>query len=65
MRDRRLGCRVAIPEIRRIGAMTERERDYVEAVASHYKDFSTRPERERQGCAMAEPPARQSVVRSM
>ena len=33
---------------RRIGARTERERDYIEAVAAYYKDFATRPERERQ-----------------
>jgi tetratricopeptide (TPR) repeat protein len=38
----------AIDEGRRIGAKTERERDYIEAVAAYYKDFSTRSERERQ-----------------
>jgi len=38
----------AIDEGRRIGAKTERERDYIEAVAAYYKDFATRPEKERQ-----------------
>jgi tetratricopeptide (TPR) repeat protein len=42
-------AQAAIDEGRRIGAKTERERDYLEAVAAYYKDFSTRPERERQG----------------
>ena len=41
-------AQAAIDEGRRIGAKTERERDYIEAVAAYYKDFSTRPERERQ-----------------
>ena len=41
-------AQTAIDEGRRIGAKTERERDYIEAVAAYYKDFSTRPERERQ-----------------
>ncbi len=41
-------ARAAIDEGRRIGAKTERERDYIEAVAAYYKDFSTRPEKERQ-----------------
>ena len=27
---------------------TERERDYIEAVAAYYEDFATRPERARQ-----------------
>ena len=38
----------AINEGRRIGAKTERERDYIEAVAAYYQDFATRPEKERQ-----------------
>src|SRR5262245_2190078 len=41
-------AQAAIDEGRRIGAKTERERDYIEAVAAYYKDFSTLPERERQ-----------------
>jgi tetratricopeptide (TPR) repeat protein len=41
-------AQAAIDEGRRIGAKTERERDYIEAVAAYYKDFSTRPEKERQ-----------------
>ena len=41
-------AQAAIDEGRRIGAKTERERDYLEAVATYYKDFTTRPEKERQ-----------------
>jgi tetratricopeptide (TPR) repeat protein len=41
-------AQAAIDEGRRIGAKTERERDYIEAVAAYYKDFATRSERERQ-----------------
>ena len=41
-------AQAAIDEGRRIGAKTERERDYLEAVAAYYKDFATRTERERQ-----------------
>ena len=41
-------AQAAIDEGRRIGAKTERERDYIDAVAAYYKDYSTRPERERQ-----------------
>src|ERR1700675_671277 len=41
-------AQAAIDEGRRIGAKTERERDYIEAVAAYYKDFATRPEKERQ-----------------
>ena len=41
-------AQAAIDEGRRIGANTAREREYIEAVAAYYKDFSTRPERERQ-----------------
>jgi tetratricopeptide (TPR) repeat protein len=41
-------AQAAIDEGRRIGAKTERERDYIEAVAAYYRDFATRPERERQ-----------------
>jgi hypothetical protein len=41
-------AQAAIDEGRRIGAKTQRERDYIEAVAAYYKDFATRPERERQ-----------------
>ena len=41
-------AQLAIDEGRRIGAKTERERDYIEAVAAYYKDFATRSEKERQ-----------------
>jgi tetratricopeptide (TPR) repeat protein len=41
-------AQAAIDEGRRIGAKTARERDYIEAVAAYYKDFATRPEKERQ-----------------
>ena len=44
-------AQAAIDEGRRIGAKTERERDYIEAVAAYYKDFATRPERDRQARA--------------
>jgi tetratricopeptide (TPR) repeat protein len=38
----------AIEQGRRVGAKTQRERDYIEAVASYYADFANRPERTRQ-----------------
>ena len=38
----------AIEQGRRIGAKTQRERDYIEAVATYYADFANRPERARQ-----------------
>ena len=41
-------AQAAIDEGRRIGAKTQRERDYIEAVAAYYKDFAAQPERERQ-----------------
>jgi tetratricopeptide (TPR) repeat protein len=37
-----------IAEGRRIGAKTQRERDYIEAVATYYEDWANRPERARQ-----------------
>src|ERR1700681_4034554 len=41
-------AQAAIDEGRRIGGKTEREREYIEAVATYYKDFATRSEKERQ-----------------
>ena len=41
-------AQAALEEGRRIGAKTERERDYIEAVAAYYQDFAKRTERERQ-----------------
>jgi tetratricopeptide (TPR) repeat protein len=41
-------AQAAIDEGRRIGARTERERDYIEAVAAYYQDFANKPEKERQ-----------------
>jgi tetratricopeptide (TPR) repeat protein len=41
-------AQAAIDEGRHIGAKTQRERDYIEAVAAYYKDFATHTERERQ-----------------
>jgi hypothetical protein len=41
-------AQAAIDQGRAIGANTQRERDYIEAVAAYYQDFATRPERERQ-----------------
>ena len=38
----------AIEQGRRTGAKTQRERDYIEAVAAYYADFASRPERARQ-----------------
>jgi tetratricopeptide (TPR) repeat protein len=38
----------ALEEGRRIGARTERERGYIDAVAAYYQDFAKRSERERQ-----------------
>ena len=36
-----------IDQGRRVGAKTQRERDYIEAVASYYADFANHPERAR------------------
>ena len=41
-------AQAAIDAARRAAPKTQRERDYVEAVAAYYQDFSTRSERERQ-----------------
>jgi len=41
-------AQAAIDEGRRIGAKTQRERDYIEAVAAYYQDFANRSEKERQ-----------------
>lgn len=41
-------AQVAIGEARRIGAKTERERDYIEATAAYYEDYANRPEKARQ-----------------
>jgi tetratricopeptide (TPR) repeat protein len=41
-------AQAAIDEGRRIGAKTQRERDYIEAVAAYYQDWAARPERDRQ-----------------
>src|SRR5205807_3126000 len=47
-------AQAAIDEGRRIGAKTERERGYIEAVAAYYQDFATRPGKQRQAsCAKA------------
>ncbi len=43
-----LSAQAAIDQGRRIGAKTERERDYLEAVAAYYQDWSNRSERDRQ-----------------
>jgi hypothetical protein len=37
-----------IEQGRKIGAKTQRERDYIEAVAAYYEDWANRPERARQ-----------------
>ena len=41
-------AQLSIDEARRIGPRTDRERDYVDAVAAYYVDFKARSERERQ-----------------
>ncbi len=41
-------AQAAIDQGRRIGAKTQRERDYIEAVAAYYEDWANRPERTRQ-----------------
>ena len=41
-------AQAAIDQGRRIGAKTQRERDYIEAVAAYYEDWANRSERERQ-----------------
>jgi tetratricopeptide (TPR) repeat protein len=41
-------AQAAIDEGRRIGAKTQRERDYIEAVAAYYQDWASRPEWARQ-----------------
>src|SRR6266487_6047548 len=38
----------AVDRGRQMGGKTERERDYLEAVAAYYEDFANRPERVRQ-----------------
>jgi tetratricopeptide (TPR) repeat protein len=38
----------AIDKSRKMGAKTQRERDYLETVAAYYEDFANRKERERQ-----------------
>jgi len=41
-------AQAAIDKARSVGAKTQRERDYLEAVAAYYEDFANRPERARQ-----------------
>lgn len=41
-------AQAALDEARRIGAKTQRERDYIEAVGAYYEDFANRPEKARQ-----------------
>jgi len=41
-------AQAAIDQGRKTGAMTQRERDYIEAVAAYYEDWANRPERTRQ-----------------
>ena len=41
-------AQAAIDQGRQIGAKTQRERDYIEAVAAYYEDWAQRPERTRQ-----------------
>ena len=41
-------AQAAVEKGRKMGAKTARERDYLEAVAAYYEEFTTRPERARQ-----------------
>jgi hypothetical protein len=41
-------AQAAIEQGRRVGAKTQRERDYIDAVATYYEDFANKPERARQ-----------------
>ena len=41
-------AQAAIEQGRRVGARTQRERDYIAAVAAYYDDFANKPERARQ-----------------
>jgi hypothetical protein len=41
-------AQAAIDKGRKLGATTQRERDYLDAVAAYYEDFANRPERARQ-----------------
>ena len=41
-------AQAAIEQGRRVSPKTQRERDYIEAVAAYYEDWSNRPERVRQ-----------------
>ena len=41
-------AQAAIEQGRRVAPQTQRERDYIEAVAAYYEDWSNRPERARQ-----------------
>ena len=43
----------ALAHARAMGAPTQRERDYIEAVGAYFKDFATRPERDRQAARAA------------
>src|SRR5205814_6057916 len=40
-------AQAAIEQGRKIGAKTQRERDYIEAVGAYYEDWANRPERTR------------------
>ena len=41
-------AQAAIAQARQSGAKTQRERDYIDAVASYYQDWANHPERDRQ-----------------
>ena len=41
-------AQAALDQGLRVGAKTQRERDYIAAVAAYYADFANRPERARQ-----------------
>ncbi len=41
-------AQAALEKAKKAGATTERERDYIDAVAAYYENFENRPERDRQ-----------------
>jgi len=41
-------AQAALEKAKKAGARTERERDYIDAVAAYYENFENRPERDRQ-----------------
>ena len=47
-KDQAERAQAALDQGRKVGAKTQRERDYIEAVSAYYEDWANRPERVRQ-----------------